>query len=89
MKVETLIKKLKKESKDNDWVVITDDDRIWGSQASLSAIKMCGGIVMILNAFDIKVYPLYKNLIHDVLNHEHVTFKGILETINNIKGGIK
>lgn len=49
-----VIKELIQEAKDNQWVVITDKGEIWGSEASLSALKMGGGKSYIFKASDIR-----------------------------------
>lgn len=47
MKNEELVKKLREECKGNNWVVITENGDIWGSDASFEALKMGGGKIAI------------------------------------------
>lgn len=49
-----VIKELIQEAKDNQWVVITDKGEIWGSEGSLSTLKMGGGKSYIFKASDIR-----------------------------------
>lgn len=54
MKNEELVKKLREECKGNNWVVITENGDIWGSDASFEALKMGGGKIAIFNAYDLE-----------------------------------
>lgn len=76
MTKNALVHELMQEAKGNSlWVVITDKGDIWGSEASLSALKMGGGKSYILKAADVRGWIISKEYINERM--------GLMNWINN------